>query len=222
MTWNLLNDPLRLMIAFCPLGAYLAVLGWINLTGRPWVAGGGRDFLALWLGLSGLVLVGPISLFMPTWAVAEYGGYTWLLMIALYLLMVLFVLLMRGPRLVIYNTTILRLVPALQAVAEKLDPEARWTDETLYFPNKRIHLMLDENYGTRNVQLKSVGMNQDYGSWYELEVALAQSLTAHPRSWNPYGIFLVALGGFLLGMVAIRSVTQGGVQEAFIRDILML
>lgn len=222
MSWNLLNDPLRLIIAFCPLGAYLVVIGWINLTGRPWVASGGRDFLALWLGLSGLVMVGPISLFMPTWAVAEYGGYTWLLMLTLFALGVLFVLLMRGPRLVIYNTTIFRLVPALRQVAGDLDSQARWTDETLYLPNKRIHLILDENFGTRNVQLKPVGVNQDYGSWQELELALAGSLRDQTRSWNPYGLFLLGLGGLLLGMVAVRVVVQGGVYDAFVREILML
>ena len=99
-------DPLRLCIALSPLAAYVLLLGLINLSSRSLVTSGGRDLAALALGISGLVIVGPMELFFPEVAVERFGGYVWLMLLGLYGLLAVLLMLILRPRLVIYNMTV--------------------------------------------------------------------------------------------------------------------
>ena len=67
-------DPLHLSIALSPLAVYFVLLGIINLSARPQLTTGARDTAALAVGLSGLVVVGPMELFLPERAAAQFGG----------------------------------------------------------------------------------------------------------------------------------------------------
>ncbi|MEI7903478.1 MAG: hypothetical protein WCK89_24835, partial [bacterium] len=58
-------DPFRLCLAFGPVAIYAVLLGAINLLRRPFAVSGTRDAAALGLAVSGLVIVGPIELFLP-------------------------------------------------------------------------------------------------------------------------------------------------------------
>src|SRR5690606_15633681 len=123
-------DPLHLTIALVPLAVYLLVLGIINLGRRPFLTTGGRDGMALALGLAGLVIAGPMELFLPEKAAQTFGPFVWLLMIGLYVLTCTLLVLMARPRLVIYNITPTELRPILEQVAKQLDAQASWADDT--------------------------------------------------------------------------------------------
>ena len=123
------------------------------------------------------------------------------------------------PRIIAYNTTIKNLRPLLREVADGLDPAARWAGESLFLPTMQLHLILEEDYGTRNVQIKSVGSRQDFGGWRQLELALVNMLRQHERqSINPYGIFLLSVGACMLLAVCVHVYMHGNFQELFLHD----
>lgn len=222
MTGDLTGDPVRLAIAICPLAAYLALIGFINLRRGPFITSGGRDALALSIGLSGLALIGPLALMMPSWSISVYGPYAWLMMLTLYFLMVAFFILTRRPRIVAYNTTIKHLRPLLREVADGLDPSARWAGESLFLPTLQLHLIMEEDYGTRNVLIKSVGPRQDFSGWRQLELALTQVVRRHEKlSVNPYGIFLVVVGIFMLVSVCVQVYLHGDFVSQFLHEFYL-
>jgi hypothetical protein len=57
-------DPLHVAIALGPLATYLLVLGVLNLSSRPLLTTGGRDAAALAMAIAGLMVVGPMELFL--------------------------------------------------------------------------------------------------------------------------------------------------------------
>ncbi|RCS49169.1 hypothetical protein DTL42_11540 [Bremerella cremea] len=219
MASDLTSDPVRLAVAICPLAAYLLLIGFINLRRRPFITSGGRDSLALAIGLSGLALIGPLALMMPSWSIQTYGGYAWVMMLTLYFLLVTFVILISRPRIIAYNTTIKNLRPLLREVADGLDPAARWAGETLFLPTMQLHLILEEDHGTRNVQIKSVGSRQDFSGWRQLELALVNALRQHQKqSMNLYGIFLLSVGMLMLLAVCVHVYLHGYFLDSFWHD----
>ncbi len=215
MTGDLTSDPVRLAIAICPLAAYLALIGMINLRRGPFITSGGRDTMALAIGVCGLATIGPLALMMPSGSLSIYGVYAWLMMLTLYFLAVAFLILTRRPRIIAYNTTIKHMRPLLREAADTLDPAARWAGESLFLPTLQLHLVMEEDYGTRNVQIKSVGPRQDFGGWRQLELALVQGVRQHQRQpINPYGIFLVGVGLFMLAAVCLQVYWHGDFLDA--------
>jgi len=61
-------------VALLPLGGYLLVLGWLHLRRRPAAIPGGLDIAALAVGLSGLVLAGPLALLQPAVGTAPWAA----------------------------------------------------------------------------------------------------------------------------------------------------
>ena len=70
-------DPLHVCIGLGPLAMYLLALGAVNLSARPLLTTGGRDFVALGIGVSGLVAVGPMELFLAEGAAEYWGPWIW-------------------------------------------------------------------------------------------------------------------------------------------------
>lgn len=201
-------DPLRLCIALCPLAAYVLLLGVINLSSRPLVTSGGRDLAALALGISGLMLVGPMELFFPEVAVERFGGYVWLLLLGLYALLVVLLMLILRPRLVLYNMTAEQLRPTLAGVVSELDPDARWAGECLVFPRLGVQLYIEPFFAMRNVQLVSSGPHQSFAGWRRLERTLGKALKGTASSPNPYGFSLVFFGLLMVALVTFSVLSD--------------
>lgn len=191
-------DSLHLAIAFVPLAVYLLLLGLLNLSPRPFLTTGVRDGLALSIGLAGLVIAGPMELFLPERAASTFGPYVWLLLLALYLLCSIFIVLLGRPRLVLYNTSPTELKPILERVVKQLDPQATWADETYVLPQMFVQLHVESFAALRSVSLVAVGPRQSWVGWKKLEIELAIALREAPGVANPYGITLI-LFGLLLG-----------------------
>ncbi len=195
-------DPLRLCIALSPLAAYVLVLGLINLSSRSLVTSGARDLAALALGISGLVVVGPMELFFPELATELFGPYVWLLLLGMYALLVALLTLVLRPRVVIYNMTVEQLRPSLANVVQDLDSDARWAGECLVLPRLGVQLHVEPFLALRNVQLVSSGPQQSLAGWRRLECALVQALRGASSPPNPYGYSLVFFGLLMAALIA--------------------
>ena len=154
-------DPFRLSIALVPLAAYLLLLALVNLRRRPFLTSGGSDLAALGVALTGMAFVGPLELFRPEAATAEFGNFIWPIMVVFYWLWVLLVVLAGRPRLVVYNVSTDELHPVLAEAASRLDADSRWAGNSLSLPNLGVQLHLESFDLMRNVSLASSGSRQN-------------------------------------------------------------
>ncbi len=169
-------DPLRLGIAVVPLAVYLLIIGIVNLKSRPFVTTGARDTAAVAIGITGLMIVGPMELFFPEGAAVRFGAWVWLLLFAFYGLCVAMVVLLMRPRIVVYNTTMEQLRPILASTVAQMDSKARWTSDSLLIPSLNVHLHLEGFSLLRNVRLVAVGHRQSYEGWRKLERILRDAI----------------------------------------------
>src|SRR5439155_2461261 len=150
-----LMDALHVAIALAPVATYLVVLGIINLSSRPLITTAARDAAALAIAVAGLVMAGPMELFLVEEAAALYGGWVWGIMLPAYALVVLLVVLLLRPRLVIYNIALEQLRPLLADIVARLHPDARCAGESLVIPRLGVQLHLESAPLLYNVQLVS-------------------------------------------------------------------
>jgi len=187
-------DPLHLAIGLGPLATYLLVMGAINLSSRPLITSGARDAAALAVAVSGLVLAGPMELFMVERAAQFWGGGVWIILLSAYALASLLVILMLRPRLIIYNATLEQLRPLIEEAVGRLDPEARWAGESLVMPQLGVQLHAEAQPVLKNVQLVASGSNQNVAGWRRLETELATVLRRAKTTPNPAGLCWILLG----------------------------
>lgn len=192
----MLPDPLRLAIALVPLAAYSLLLALVNARRRPFVTTGGSDLAALGAAASGLILVGPIELFRPEAASAEFGGYVWLFMLVFYWLWVWLAVLVTRPRLVVYNISAEELRPVVAEAARRVDPQARWAGDSLAMPTVGVALHLEAFEIMRNAALVSSGGKQNIAGWKKLSAEVRNQLATIRVSPNPrsLGFTLLATG----------------------------
>ena len=196
-------DPFRLCLALGPVAMYLLLLGAVNLSRRPLLVSGVRDAAALALAVSGLVIVGPIELFFPFEAAAQFGPRVWLLLLALYALCVVLVLLLLRPRLVIYNISIDRLRAILAELVDRLDPDARWAGDSLVLPGLGVQLYVDNFAALRSISLISAGGNQSHQGWRRLEAALSAAIAREEIGRNPGGLGLIGAGLLIIAAIVV-------------------
>ena len=213
-------DPLRLSIALVPLSAYGFLIGLLNARRRPFLTTGGADLAALGAALSGLVLVGPVELFRPERASAEYGNIVWLILLVLYWLFVWLAVLLARPRLVVYNISVAELRPVLAEAARAIDPQARWIGDSLSLPTHGVHMHLESLDAMRNVSIIASGGRQNLGGWRQLAGQLYMRLRLLRVEPNPraLGILLVATVLFLgttLNMLSSPQQVAQAMQEIF-------
>ncbi len=165
-------DSLRVFLALGPVAVYLLLLGAVNLSGRPLLVTGARDAAALALAVAGLVIVGPMKLFFPFEAAANFGPYVWVLLLVLYAMCVALVLLTLKPRLVIYNLSLDALRPILGDLVDRLDTDARWAGDSLVLPRLGVQLYVDSFPAMRSTLLISAGGIQNPTGWRRLQRAL--------------------------------------------------
>ena len=216
----MLPGPLRLTIALVPLASYGLLIGLLNARRRPFITTGGSDLSALGAALSGLILVGPIELFRPEAASAEFGSYVWLFLLVFYWLCVWLAVLLAKPRLVIYNISTDELRPVLAETARTIDPQARWAGDSLALPTLGVQLHLESFDLMRNVSLVASGSDQNLAGWRQLAGELYQRLKPLRVASNPraLGILLAALVFMIVStslMLANPQQVAQAMQEIF-------
>ena len=203
---NSLIDPLHFAIAVGPLHVYLLLLAAVNLLRRPVVVSGSRDVAALGLAVSGLVVAGPMELFVPQAAFSAMGAFVWALLLGLYALCLTLIVLLMRPRLVIYNASSDQFRPILAGVVAELDKEARWAGDSLALPQLGVQLHLDVQPLLRTVQLVASGPRQSYTGWRRLESALRRAVRSSRHAPNPAGFAFLLLGLLLAGTALVWTI----------------
>jgi hypothetical protein len=213
-------DPLHLAIAFLPLALYLLVLGAIHLRGSPKVWSGGFDTGALGAAVSGLIVAGPMDLFLPS-ASPLPGIYLWLLMLALYALAITLWNLLARPRLVVFNITLERLRPLLADLAGRLDGQFTATGESYVLPQLGVQFHLERYLPLHNISLVAIGDEQSFSGWRKLRRELSAALAPiRPASRvSGYAFVLVGLTMFGLPLWQLAHTDKSAISEAF-HDLL--
>ena len=208
-------EPLHFCIAIVPLAVYLLLIGILNLRTRSFVTTGARDTGALAIAVLGFMFIGPMQLFFPEGAASRFGLLVWLMLMIFYGLCVsLSVLLMRS-RLVVYNISVEQLRPILTGVAMRLDKRSRWTGDSLWMPDLKVHLHLESVGWLKNIQLTSGGSQQSYEGWHRLEKELTVALRKIPVTPNMIGIpMLIASGALAVAAAAWMLMDKPSVAQS--------
>lgn len=215
-------DPFRLCVALAPLGFYLLALGLVNLSRRPRLTTGPRDMAALAAAVTGLIVIGPMELFLPEAAAIRFGAYVWLLMLAFYALSVSLSVLLSRPRLVIYNMTLDEIRPILAELMPTLDAHCRWAGDSVALPAQGVQFHLDSFPPMRNVSLVSSGDRQNFDGWRRLEQALRPALKTTRVQFNPRAVSMLGLGLMLLSLCLFHSLGDPQALAQGMRDMLRL
>lgn len=192
---------LQLLVAVIPLAIYCLRLALWN-GHRPTVKRGTADISWLAFGVSGLMVVGPLELLMPESAAFRFGPYVWLLVLALYLLLVALTVMAARPRLVIYNSRLEQIRPVLSAAVRQADAQARWVGDSAVLPELGVSFHIDASPWLRNVELLASGSQQNHQGWYRLEHVLAAALRNAAPAGSGTRRALLLTAGLLLGLAA--------------------
>ena len=214
-------DPLHFVIGIGPLAVYLLLIGILNYSRKPFLTTGSRDSSALGVAIAGLVVAGPMELFMPIAAADRFSGWVWLLLLMFYGLCVSLCILLMRPRLVIYNISVDQLRPILTNVVHDIDKDSRWAGDSLIIPSLQIQLHVEPS-SLRNVQLVSSGPNQSPEGWLKLETRLGESLKSIRSPRNPVGLGMMIIAA-LIGMTcAIWMYTSAETVAQSLTEMLRL
>ena len=213
-------DALHLSIALGPVALYFLVLGLINITPRPFMTTGARDWAVLGLAISGFVVAGPMELFFPENAAGTFGTFVWALLIALYGLAVLLLCLLSRPRLVIYNLTAEELRATMSKCLPVLDPDVHWAGDTLILPNLGVQSHLEPFTALKNVQIVASGPRQNYLGWRQFELHLARALREMRVAPNPYGVTQLIFAVAILIAVTFYIVNDQQAVAQSLREML--
>lgn len=193
--------PFVILVAFLPLAAYLTLFGAIRMFGRPMVTTGARDFVAVAVAVSGLLLVGPIDLFFPESTAAMIGYRVWFVLAFLYSLIVLLIVISSRPRLIVYGIRADQLLPMLTQAAATLDTAATLDREagTITLPTLGLHLRVDDHRGTDIAEVFAFETSIQPMFWRHLRFALTSELANAPRT-TPRGGSIALLAGIVILM----------------------
>jgi hypothetical protein len=213
-------DALHLAIALGPVAAYLFLLGAIILRPRPFVTTGARDLLALGIACLGLVVAGPLELFLPEAAASLIGAWVWLPLIGLYASGLILLVLTMPPRLVIYNVSLPEARALLERCAAELDPTARWAGDSVALPGVGIQLYLNPFARMRTVQLLPVGPEQNFAGWRRLEQVVQRAAAGLVVSPNSLGLTFLFLALMIGGMITAQLLGSRQELDQALRDML--
>jgi hypothetical protein len=208
-----LIDPLRFCLAVIPLATYAFVIGGLNMSSRPRVLSGAVDSFFLGLALVGLIVVGPMELFLPSATAFWLQGWVWPLLITCYVLFLTLYVLVSRPRIVIYNVSPEQLRPVLADIFADLESEARWAGDAAFLPNLGVQMHVEAVPVLKNVQLIATGDAQTYEGWSRLQSELSLRLRTTGGARNLLGAVLI-LFGFLLGTASTLWVLSQPTQVA--------
>lgn len=200
-------DYLRLSFGLIPLGVYLMVMGFLALRRRPTLLTSGQEALLLGFALMGFALIGPIELFFPTGAYAALGQKTWILLIALYGLLVLLFALQRQPGWTVLGLDSHGLRNLLGEILQKGDIEHAWLGNHLQISEWDLQAMIEPSRGFQGVShLNATGKQRNVLGWYQLERLVVSSPlfskargTIGSANWVR-SLLLLALGGMSLAL----------------------
>lgn len=192
-------NALHLTIALGPVAVYGLALGLIHASRRPLLTGGTREIYAIGVAVSGFVVVGPVSLFMPT-ALSQRLGISvldslvvWAFIAVSYLLFLAMVSLLARPRLVAYNVSLAALRSTFDSLLTRTQWKHQWSGNCLILPELGVQFQIERSASPNCVSLVATTRYQSPNSWRLLESELAGELSQLPeekRSGNTLYLYL--------------------------------
>ncbi|MCC6511457.1 MAG: hypothetical protein IT423_20325 [Pirellulaceae bacterium] len=193
-------------IAAVPAAMYLMILGRFRLSVRPMVTTGWRDAAALGIAIMGLMAIGPMQLFFPTYAAARFAGWVWGMLFGLYLLSLLLVVLGCRPRLIVYGLDEEAFFQTLRQAALRVDPQALWHGQILTLPTVGLQLAAEPTCARGVQTVVIVTALVSAAPWMQLERELVKECSqvrTENRTWA--GVWLVA-GGLCLLLISAQMI----------------
>jgi hypothetical protein len=220
---NIKMDAVPLLIASLPLALYLLAVGVINLRRRATIVTGPVDVAGMALAVGGLVMVGPMNLFLPAGAAIRFGPFAWLLVAGFYCLCTLLYVLMARPRFVIFNITREQFRPLLEQAVRRLDQDAQLAGDAVQLPQLSVQFHLDVVPVLRNVSIVATSDMQSYSGWKRLQRELSAALKSVEVARNPRGFTFLACGLALIGWPVLQLLQTSGADVAQqLQDILRM
>ena len=218
-------DYLRLALGVLPLGIYLLVMGLLAMRRRPTLITSGQDALLVGFALSGFVWIGPIELFFPTGAYAVLGEWAWLMLLALYGLVVLLFALQRAPGWTVLGLSSEEFRSLLQQVLAEGSIEHAWLGNQVEVPGLGVRAIVEPSRGFKGVShLTPCGRQPQLLGWYELEkrVLSSQGFTRERVDGSSFGVVrsigLVLLGaGCLIAALVLIDLDMERLQRWIVR-----
>ena len=180
-----------------PIGTYLCVLGLFHTIGRPLITTGVRDYLALVIALSGLVITGPIDYILHYRMLPDFLVHSHWIGIGLYLLLVAAMLPRTHEKLIIYNCSEPSVAAALRAILGQSGLSFQEVPGGWIIPDRGMSLELDSFPALRNVLLRFHGM-RDRELFQTIHDELVELLAATRTGWSLVGLCMAAAGGIVL------------------------
>ena len=203
-------ESIPLAIGFVPVAAYLLMLGWIHLRGRPVVTSSYRDVMVMGLAVTGLVVIGPMQLFFPNAAASrfQFVVVVWLLLLALWFLGLTLVALSQRPRVIIYGGRGRQVRDALEQIVRHMDPQAIFLGNLVRLPERQMQFEIEDRAVLGIVQVCATRSPQNLDGWSELHGRLRDVLRQSPSEAGRPRIHFVGLSLIILFWVCQRLATD--------------
>ena len=169
-------------IALTPLAVYLSWIGLLPFYRRPVVRSGASDLLLLWLGVSGLVMVGPVKLLFPIGALMVWKNLAFVLVGTLYVLTGILVSGFRQSQLIVYNIREEDFQAFLEESAQK--EELRVVGNCVLIPKLEIQFSCEIQPFWQCLVLRATSRNQSPAGWIQLERVLREKFAVYRTPLN--------------------------------------
>ena len=180
--------------ALIPFSFYLLFLGIINLSPKPLMLTGRQDLIALSLGISGLVIVGPLQILLPQAGIIRFGMHVWYPLVVLYIFGVLWLLILSRPRLVLYNVNQDDFANILSHLMEREGWANLRNENVVLINNLGIQFEILPVVLMKNVTLRATHNKQSNTGWREFHQSLQRELHSHHSLRNGFGWIYLAAG----------------------------
>ncbi len=203
-------DPIRIAMAFLPLGCYFAVMGLLRWRKYPTLLSRSFDFLLLGMGCVGLVAIGPMALFFPRAAYSLLGNWVWLVLLGLYFLVLLLIVFNVGSGFVVYGMDRGALKERLAHFLDEHGVEHTWQEDALLIESLGIHGLVEEAGMSDTASFTAIGQKQNALEWIRLEQELAQSVqsVAPKESGSGKVMLCLCVATFLLSFGCLAQDTK--------------
>jgi hypothetical protein len=202
-----------------PIGTYLCVLGLFHATGRPFITTGARDYLALALALSGLVITGPIDYILHGRMLPDFLVHSHLFGVVIYVLVIGSLVPRSYEKLVIYNCPLETLMPAIRGILDRAGHRFQEVRGGWILSDRGVSLECDPFPALRNVTLYFHGM-RDRELYGQIHRQLVDELTVKRTGWSLVGMFMAAAGGLVLAFSVWIVASDPQNIVAAIREVL--
>lgn len=180
-----------------PIGTYLCVLGLLHCLRRPWITTGTRDYVALALALSGLIITGPIDYVLHSRMLPDFLIHSHRIGFAVYALLAAALMPRTYEKLVIYNCQSSSIVEAMRTILDQSNERYQEVAGGWILAERGVSIELDSITALRNVTLHFHGM-RDRALFQHTQSQLAQLLAARSTGWSILGVTLGTAGALVL------------------------